>query len=113
MNARTRPFGLVLWGLLFLWIFFGGLELGEQLQVVPETAMEDEQGQDPDEEALAKLASGLKSDVTTLLALSDAFVLVERSKPTISHLFSTVHQFTWLNAAPVLPLYQQYSVYRI
>ena len=64
--ARTPLFRLTLCGLLCLWVFFGCLELAEQLQIVEDSVAEDQAHQDLDEDALIQLASGLKSDGTTL-----------------------------------------------
>jgi len=48
----------VVWGLLSLWLFFGGLAFAEQLNMLNETSGEDE-------EVLFELASVLKSDDTS------------------------------------------------
>jgi len=115
MNRRTPVFGLTLWCLLSLWIFFGCLELAEQLHVVPETAAEDQERQDLDEEALSQLASGLKSDVPSLGAPGYASVTAEVAEPAFSISLDTVHQLKrrMLHGPPSLPLHQQLSVYRI
>lgn len=114
MNRRTPVFGLTLWCLFSLWGFFGCLEFAEQVQVVPETAAED-QRQDLDEEALSQLASGLKSGMPSLGAPSDASVTPAVIEPAFSLSSSTVHQLKWLRRhdPPSLSLYQQFSVYRI
>ena len=62
MIPRIPLFRSTLWGLLCLWVFFGCLELAEQLHVVEERVAEDQTHQDLDEDALIQLASGLKSD---------------------------------------------------
>ena len=108
MNRRAPVFNLTLHSLLFLWLFFGCLELVEQLQLVPETGVEDQTGQDQDEDALSELASGLRSDVPLLLTGDN------NREPTISVSLTRVNQFTYPNPPPPsLPLYQQCSVYRI
>jgi hypothetical protein len=96
-------------------MFFGCLELAEQLQVVPETAAEDQERQDLDEEALSQLASGLKSALPPLSAPRDASVIIAVAEPTTSISFTTLHQLERLTRhdPPSLPLYQQLSVYRI
>ena len=71
-------FRFTTWGLLSLWLFFGCMELGEQLNVIIEMAEEDHEGQDPDLEALSQLASGLKSHVQSLRAPSCVSVPVEQ-----------------------------------
>jgi hypothetical protein len=115
MNRRTPVFGLTLWCLFSVWLGFGCLELAEQLHAVPETAAEDQGGQDLDEEALAQLASGLKSDVPSLGAPGYASVIVEVVEPAFSISLNTAHQLKrrLLHDPPSLPLHQQLSVYRI
>ena len=113
LNPRARVFVLILRCLLSLWLFFGCLELVEQLQFVPETGVEDQTGQDQDEEVLSQLASGLKSDVPSLFARDNSAVVIAISEPTLSVSFTTFDQFTRQNPPPSLPLYQQFSVYRI
>ena len=115
MNRRTPVFGLTLWCLLSLWIFFGCLELAEQLHVIPETAAEDQARQDLAEEAMSQLASGLKSNVPSLGARGYTFVTAEVAEPAFSISVDTVHQLKGLirHRPPSLPLYQQFSVYRI
>ena len=88
MNRRAPVFNLTLHCLLSLWLFFGCLELVEQLQLVPETGVEDQTGQDQDEDALSELASGLRSDVPLLLAGD------KNPEPTISVSLTRVNQFT-------------------
>jgi len=115
LDRRTPVFGLTLRCLFLLWVFFGCLELAEQLQAVPETVAEDQERQDLDEEALYQLASGLKSDVLTPRTPCDASVIIAVASPTFAISFTTVHQLeqlTW-HDPPSLPLYQQLSVYRI
>jgi hypothetical protein len=114
-NRRTLLFGLTLWCLISVWLGFGCLELAEQLHAVPETAAEDQEGQDFDEEALAQLASGLKSDVPRLGASGYAPVIVAVVEPAFSISLNTAHQLKrrLVHGPPSLPLHQQLSVYRI
>lgn len=107
MTRRTSVFGLTLWCLLSLWLFFGGLELAEQVHVVPETAV--------DEAALVQWASGLKSDVPGGGASSQASVAPAVAGPAFPLSSNTVHQLTRLvlHGSPSLPLHQHLSVYRI
>ena len=108
MNRRAPGFNVTLHCLLSLWLFFGCLELVEQLQVIPETGVEDQTGQDQDEDALSDLASGLRSDVPLLLAGDN------NPEASISVSLIRVDQPTRQNPPPPsLPLYQQFSVYRI
>ncbi len=114
--TRSRPaVGLTIWCLLLLWLFFGGLELAEHLDLVPEAVAEDQEHQDLDEEALSQLASGLKSDVPSLGAPDNASVLIAVTEPTVTITFTTVHQLERLtrHGSPSLPLHQQLSIYRI
>src|SRR6478735_5044837 len=77
MILQAPLFRFTLWGLLSLWVFFGCLELAEQLHIVPEAAEEDQAHQDLDEEALIQLASGLKSDAARLSTHGCASAIVE------------------------------------
>lgn len=102
-------------GLLLLWLFFGGLELAEELQFVPEIGVEDQAGQDQDEEALSQLASGLKSPIFVADSPGSARVTVPNASPTSLASSDTLLQIMqlMLHRPPTLALYQQYSVYRI
>jgi hypothetical protein len=88
LHRRTAILSLTIWCLLISWLCFGGLELLEQVNLMPEVA-------DLDEAALAQLASGLKSDVPSL------------DDPYNIPLAKMVH------SPPSLRLHQQLSVYRI
>jgi hypothetical protein len=88
LHRRTAALSLTIWCLLISWLCFGGLELLEQVNLMPEVA-------DLDEAALSQLASGLKSDVPSLDA------------PYNIPLAKMVH------SPPSLRLHQQLSVYRI
>jgi len=116
LRDRRRPIvSLTVWCLLVLWLVFGGLELAEHLDVVPETAAEDQPDQDLDEEALSQLASGLKSDIPTVGTPDTAAFIIAGADPTVTIAFPTVHQLERLlrHGPPSLLLYQQLSVYRI
>jgi hypothetical protein len=88
LHRRTAVLSLTIWCLLISWLCFGGLELLEQVNLMPEVA-------DLDEAALSQLASGPKSDVPSLDA------------PHHIPLAKMVHNL------PSLRLHQQLSVYRI
>jgi hypothetical protein len=88
LHRRTAVLSLTIWCLLISWLCFGGLELLEQVNLMPEVA-------DLDEAALSQLASGLKSDVPSIDA------------PYNIPLAKMVH------SPPSLRLHQQLSVYRI
>ena len=66
LHRRTVVLCLTIWCLLTSWLCFSGLELLEQVNLIPETAAEDQDGQELDEAALSQLASGLKSEVPSL-----------------------------------------------
>ena len=115
MHRRTAVLCLTIWCLLASWLCFGGLELLEQVNLVPETSAEDQDGQDLDEAALSQLASGLKSNVPSHDVRCGATLAKEG-----------VEQAVWLSVYPVLQfgglmmhkfaslrLHQQLSVYRI
>ncbi len=112
LDRRARVFILTLQCLLSVWLFFGSLELAEESQFVAETGTEDQSGQDLDEEVLSQLASGLKSD-QSLLPRENASVIIAFPEPAISVPFATLDQSTHQKRPPSLPLYQQFSVYRI
>jgi hypothetical protein len=88
LHRRTAILSLTIWCLLISWLCFGGLELLEQVNLMPEVA-------DLDEAALLQMTSGLKSDVPSLDA------------PYHIPLAKMVH------SPPSLRLHQQLSVYRI
>ena len=88
LHRRTAVLSLTIWCLLISWLCFGGLELLEQVNLMPEVA-------DLDEAALSQLASGLKSDVPSL----DAPYHIPVAK--------------MVHSPPSLRLHQQLSVYRI
>lgn len=116
MNLRTTAVCLTIWCLLASWLCFGGLELLEQVNLIPETAAEDQDGQDLDEAALSQLASGLKSDVPSL-DVPCCTPLAKEGIETAVGLSSwhTIYPFSSLkvHCPPSLRLHQQLSVYRI
>jgi len=112
MILQAPLFRFTLWGLLSLWVFFGCLELAEQLHIVPEAAEEDQAHQDLDEEALIQLASGLKSDAARLSTHGCASAIVEMAAFAYTSSERTVCQLgRSMRHGP--PSHQQLSVYRI
>lgn len=107
--------GLTIWCLLSLWLYFGCLELAEQLHVVPEMSAEDQKGQDPDEEVLSQLASALKADfsVLNIACCAVAAVAVVDSTVPLSVCNDHQHQELAVLSLSSLRLHQQLSVYRI
>ncbi len=115
IHRRTVVLCLTIWCLLASWFCFGGLELLEQVNLVPETAAEDQDGQDLDEAALSQLASGLKSDVPSLDVSYGAPLVQKDVEQAVWFSIRTVHQLGRLmvHRSPSLRLHQQLSVYRI
>ncbi len=116
-RARARPtpmwISLTIRCLLCSWLCFGGLELLEQLHVMPEV-------EDQDEAALIQVASGLKSAVSSHEisdALSHTAVTNEVPQSAVWFSVHTPAQFgrviTHAHDPPSLRLHQQLSVYRI
>ena len=115
MNRRESIFHLPVWSLLFVWLFFGCVELTEQFYPVQETTVEDQAEQDLDQEALSQLASGLKPDVPSLDAPGCALCTAEVTESPFRLSASPLHQREqrWGHGPPPLRLHQQLSVYRI
>jgi len=115
MHRRTVTVSLTMWCLFASWLCFSGLELLEQVNLIPETAAEDQEGQDLDETALAQLASGLKSVVLNLDIPCNTPLADKTAEPAVWLSVPSVHQFVrWMvHSPPSLRLHQQLSVYRI
>jgi len=115
MIPRIPLFRSILWGLLCLWVFFGCLELAEQLQVVGESVAEDQTHQDLDEDALVQLASGLKSDNVGLCTAQCASSMVDIAALVDTPPVRSVHRFRPpMRYGPrSLRRHQELSVYRI
>ena len=115
MYRRTVLLSLTIWCLLASWLCFGSLELLEQVNLIPETAAEDQAGQDLDEAALSQLASGLKSDVPSLDVPCGTHFTKEGAEPDLWLSLQTVNQLDSLmvHSPPSLRLHQLLSVYRI
>ena len=115
MHRPSAVLCLTIWCLFASWLFFGGLELLEQVNLIPETAAEDQAGQDLDEAALSQLASGLRSEVPSLDGAGGTPLGKEGGEPAVWLSLPTVHHLGWLMVhwSPSLPLHQQISVYRI
>ena len=115
MHRRTPVLCLTIWCLLVSWLCFGGLELLEQVNLIPETAAEDQDGQDLDEAALSQLASGLKSEVPSLDGAYGTPLGKEGAEPAVWLSLHTVDHLGRLmvHRSPSVRLHQQLSVYRI
>lgn len=96
-------------------MFFGCLELAEQVHFVLETVAEDQEHEDLDAEALSQLASGLKPDVPSLGAPCCLSLSGEIAELALSLPWDFVHQIqrSVPHPIPSLRLHQQLSVYRI
>ena len=108
LPRRTVFLSLPIWFLLFSWVCFGGLDLLEQVNLMPEV-------EDQDEEALAQLAGGLKSEVSSHNVTSHTVLAEAVTKSAVRIPVHAVGQFIWLSvhSPPSLRLHQQISVYRI
>ena len=115
MIPRIPLFRSTLWGLLCLWVFFGCLELAEQLHVVEESVAEDQTHQDLDEDALVQLASGLKSDDAALFTPQYASATIDIAALAYTPPVHIVGQFRPpMRYGPCsLRRHQELSVYRI
>ena len=116
MRRRTVVLSLTMWCLFASWLCFSGLELLEQVNLIPETADENQDGQDLDAAALAQLASGLKSDLRSFDTPCWGTPLAkEATEPAVWLSVPSVHQFVrfMVHSPPSLRLHQQISVYRI
>lgn len=112
LNPLVPVFRIMMWSLFELWLLFGIVELGEQAHLIPENAEED-QAADQDEDALVQLASGLKSNILTLVP-----VLVAEAGPGPTSLITTFSCAPTIrpprdHSPPSLRLHQIISVYRI
>lgn len=110
ITHRTPVVQLTIWGLLSLWLFFGGLELAEDVHFVPETT-----AADLDQEALSQLASGLKPDVLSVGAPGGPSFPAQITDRLFAYSVSPVHHLTPQppDAPLSLRLHQLLSVYRI
>lgn len=115
MHRPTTVLCLTIWCLLASWLCFGGLELLEQVNLIPETAVEDQDGQDLDEAALSQLASGLKSEVPSFDGVCGTPLAKEGAEPAVCLSLYPVHQLGrfMVHDPPSLRLHQQLSIYRI
>ena len=115
MNRGASIVRLSIWSLLFVWLFFGCVELVEQADTAPEAVAEEQTGQDLDQEALLQLASGLKPDVPSLAAPGYASCTTGGA----AHQFHiSVDSLHWReqrcgHGPPSRRLHQQLSIYRI
>ena len=115
MNRRTVVMSLTIWCLFASWLCFSGLELLEQVNLIPETGAEDQDGQDLDEAALVQLASGLKPVVLSLDTPCGTLLAKQTTEPAVRLSLHTVHHIgkSMVPSSPSLRLHQQLSVYRI
>ena len=115
MIRRASIVHFPVWSLLFAWLFFGCVELAEQVYGETEAAVEEQAEQDLDQEALSLLASGLKPDVPSLDAPGCASCAATDAEFPFRLSADPLHQREqrWGHNPPSLRLHQQLSVYRI
>jgi len=115
MPRGTLVLSLTVGCLLVSWLCYGCLEFLEQVNVIPETAAEDQSDQDLDEAALSQLASGLKSDALSFDIPCGTSAFKERSETAGRFSVHTVHLLdpVIMESSPSLRLHQKHSVYRI
>ena len=115
MTRRTVFLSLTVGCLLASWLCFGCLEFLEQVNVIAETAAEDQSDQDLDEAALSQLASGLKSDVPSVDVPQGTPLSKSVTGPAVQLSTHPVHQFdrVIVHGPSSLRLHQQLRVYRI
>ena len=115
MPRRTPVLSLTVGCLLASWLCFGCLEFLEQVNVIAETAAEDQSDQDLDEAALSQLASGLKSDALSLDIPCGSSAIKASSEPAGWLCVHTVHPLGTMivQRSSSLRLHQKHSVYRI
>lgn len=112
MNRRSSTCLLIVWCLLSLWLFYGGLELAEELKLAVKVQP---CAQDLDMECLLQLASGLKPDVPTLVnqpLLSETAEAVKPSLLTPTHTIDRETRYA-VQVSSSLRLHQYLSIYRI
>ncbi len=116
LKRRTSVFGLTLWCLLSAWVFFGGLELIEDSHLISALAEEPQSSEDYDEAALVQLASGLRSDLSSLDTPNCSSTyprIIQSALPVPIHGAFPLMRFVRPDSPLSLPLYQQLSVLRI
>ena len=108
LPRRTAVLSLPIWCLLFSWVCFGGLDLLEQVNLMPEV-------EDQDEVALFQLASGLKSEVSSHDVTYDTSLAEAVTEPVVGMSVHRNPEFIRFiaHSPPSLRLHQQLSVYRI
>ena len=103
------------WTLLSIWAAFGSFELCEAIELLDETVTEDATHQDLDEEALVRLACSIKSDnpIGNPGLVPHSFIVLTSPTPAPSIVIFPKSTDLITHAPPFVPLYQQFSVYRI
>ena len=115
MPRRMLVLSLTVGCLLASWLCFGCLEFLEQVNVIAETAAEDQSDQDLDEAALSQLASGLKSDVPSVEVPQGTSLTKSVTGPAVQLSLHTLHLFdrVIVHCPSSMRLHQQLRVYRI
>ena len=115
LSRNQSLFVCVIGSLLALWALFGCLELAETVASMDQLVSEDQEEQDADQDALAQLAYGLRSDSSSVEIAVSSPVIDET--PTELSPLATTFRFE-LNrrnhpSPPSLLIHQRISVYRI
>lgn len=115
MKQHVTLVEFTLWSLLAIWTAFGLCEFSEAVELLDETSAEEATHQDLDEEALARLASAVKSDVPVFDSwhVTSSTITSASPPPASSALSLTLRTSLAAHDPPGLPLYQQFSIYRI
>jgi hypothetical protein len=113
LNGQWAVFRATTWFLFALWLLFGGVELAEQAHVISELAGQDQQDSDQDEDALAQLASGLRSDLSGLEVHHFAMAGAAVDQSVACSVCGSPRQQLLVHGPPSLRLHQSLSIYRI
>jgi len=107
-NCPGRAQRWVTWGLLVIWLLFGGLAFAEQINLLAETSSQDE-------DALSALASSIKPDAPALhLPLSHQDFSAVLDLTTHSRVAApSPPGLVTSNSSSTLRRHQRISVYRI
>ena len=107
--GETPYFKRVIWVLVFVWAFFGGVALAEEMNLLVETNIQDE-------EVLSELGSNPKPEASTVEGrLMVRFVITAVTAPVSSVRIVYGSQSPWVSVHDLSALrpHQRMSVYRI
>ena len=106
MSSRTITLRRVIWSLLAIWLFFGGVSFTEQVNSLLDTS-------DQDEEALSQLSLTLKPEIPPLPKQVTSSVPPIMLIPSVIHLADSSPSLSILSQLLTLRPHQRVSVYRI